>query len=152
MSRSVHFLPSSRSICRDYVSEKAMRPYAADTVPVFLGGANYSAIFPANSFIDVRDFKSPKHLTNHLKYLAGNKDAYAAYFKFRYRPPANPHNGLPSYLAPENVSLCKLCRMLHTKTRLHRVHRDLESWWVTEAHCEQPNWNAKFAQLDDKIW
>ena len=38
-----------------------------DMVPVVLGGGNYSAIAPPNSYIDASKFQSPKALAHHLK-------------------------------------------------------------------------------------
>ena len=38
-------------------------------MPVVLGGANYERFAPPNSYINVADFDSPKHLANYLIYL-----------------------------------------------------------------------------------
>ncbi|OWA50334.1 putative Glycoprotein 3-alpha-L-fucosyltransferase A [Hypsibius exemplaris] len=141
------YLAFENSICRDYITEKAIRPYAVDTVPIFLSGANYSHMFPTDSFIDVQDFKSPKHLARHLQHLSHDKDAYSAYFRFRYRTRTNPHNGLPPRLAPDNVSLCKLCEMLHAKKRVRKFYPNLEDWWVKQADCKQPQWNTFYKDM-----
>ena len=40
-------------------------------------------MFPAKSFIDVRDFSSPRALAEHLSYLDANDTAYQEYFQWR---------------------------------------------------------------------
>ena len=40
-----------------------------DILPIVLGGANYSQIAPPKSYINAKDFSSPKELAGHLKYL-----------------------------------------------------------------------------------
>ena len=52
-------------------------------VPVVLGGTDYKAILPPNSYIDVRDFKSPKELANYLHQLNSNDQLYRQYFKWK---------------------------------------------------------------------
>ena len=54
-------------MCRDYVTEKWHRALANDVVPVVLGGADYAQWAPEKSFIDVRNFVSPRHLATYLK-------------------------------------------------------------------------------------
>lgn len=41
-----------------------------DVVPIVMGLIDYSQILPRDSYIDARDFKSPKELANHLNYLS----------------------------------------------------------------------------------
>ena len=38
-----------------------------------LGGADYTRVAPIKSFIDVRDFSSPKELADHLMFLDKNE-------------------------------------------------------------------------------
>ena len=44
---------------------------------------DYYRIAPPNSFIHVRNFTSPKHLSEHLKYIASNDDAFNYYHQWR---------------------------------------------------------------------
>ena len=50
---------------------------------VVSGGANYSSVAPAHSFINVEDFPSPKELAKDLLYLDSNATAYEEYFGWR---------------------------------------------------------------------
>ena len=40
-------------------------------------------MLPPKSFIDVKDFESPKHLAEYLKYLIGNPEKYLEYHQWR---------------------------------------------------------------------
>jgi alpha-1,3-fucosyltransferase len=44
------------------VKEKFYRPLKYDRVPIVLGGANYNRFAPPHSYINAKDFKSPKEL------------------------------------------------------------------------------------------
>lgn len=52
------YLSFENSICRDYVTEKFYNALLFKTVPIVYGGANYSAVAPKGSYINVRDFPS----------------------------------------------------------------------------------------------
>ena len=49
-------------------------------VPVVMGGANYSSLAPPGSYIDTRDFASPRGLAEELLRLAGQREQYMQYF------------------------------------------------------------------------
>ena len=67
----------------DYVTEKFFMALDMDIVPVVLGGANYSAIAPPRSFIDTKDFASPRHLAKELKRLAAAEEEYLDFFRWK---------------------------------------------------------------------
>uniref|UniRef100_A0A0K2UEL3 Fucosyltransferase n=1 Tax=Lepeophtheirus salmonis TaxID=72036 RepID=A0A0K2UEL3_LEPSM len=71
------YYASENSLCKDYVTEKYFQALRLPVVPVVYGKVNYSAISPPHSFINVRDFKSPKALAEYLTYLDKNDTAYA---------------------------------------------------------------------------
>ena len=78
------------------------------------------------SYIDVRDFASPKHLVDYLKLLDANDSLYNEYFRWktRYRCGAVSHN-----------VACDVCRYLHdTRGRQQRV-KNLTSFWGIENNC-----------------
>lgn len=114
-------LSFENSICPDYITEKFYRPLKRDLVPVVLGGGDYKTAGPPHSYIDVRDYKSPKELANYLKYLANNEDKYNEYFQWKQK-----------YVIRENLRrVCKLCEIAHNMEKWARpAHHDYYSWWM----------------------
>ncbi len=98
------YLGFENSVCNDYVTEKFWKVLRFSLIPVVLGGANYSRIAPAKSYIDVRDFESVEKLADYLKYLDANVTAYAEYFEWKrfFR--------LTDY---SKKAFCQLCQALH---------------------------------------
>jgi alpha-1,3-fucosyltransferase 10 len=80
-------LAFENSICTDYVTEKLYDPLRSGCVPVYLGAPNVSRFVPGeHCCVDVRDYASPRHLADYLRNLAGNNEAYAAYFAWKTKP------------------------------------------------------------------
>ncbi len=65
------------AISEDYVTEKFFDPLIMGSVPVYLGAPNIDTFSPGhNSFIDVRDYVSPKYLALDIKRYSLNDDLY----------------------------------------------------------------------------
>ena len=121
------YLSFENSFCKDYVTEKLWRVMSINIVPIVLGHVNYSQMLPPHSYIDVRDFDSPKHLAAFLKRVDANDKLYNEYFRWktRYRCGAVGKNNVP----------CDLCRHLH-KTRGHQERvKNLTSFWGIDNNC-----------------
>ena len=57
-------------LCTDFTSFKWFSVMQEETtVAVVMGGANYAALAPPMSYINVADFRSAKELANYLLYL-----------------------------------------------------------------------------------
>ena len=85
MADSKFYLSFENSLCTDYMTEKVwkvllLRP---GTVPVVLGGADYSLHLPPHSYIDVADFSSPRDLALYLLHLDRHEEEYQRYFWWR---------------------------------------------------------------------
>ena len=52
-------------------------------IPVFMGLSYHDSPLPPGSYIDVRNFSSPNHLAEYLKYLDRNDNAFMEYFTNR---------------------------------------------------------------------
>ena len=76
------YLSFENSACVDYITEKVWRILTMNVVPVVLGGADYKRHLPPHSFIDVRDFRSAKHLADYLLMLGNNDALYRKYFEW----------------------------------------------------------------------
>ena len=77
------YLSFENAICQDYVTEKIFNALRLNTIPVVLGGANYTKILPPGSFINAGDFDSPKELANYLGVVLNNSTLYESYFAWR---------------------------------------------------------------------
>lgn len=121
------YLAFENSWCPDYVTEKLYRPMIYDTVPIVMGGANYSKFAPANSYINARDFASPKELAKYLLRLDKFDNLYAKYFDWKKNY---------EIVLPDNNGLCDLCRMAHDETLPSQSYFDMEQWWIHKESCE----------------
>ena len=113
------YLSFENSYCKDYVTEKYFRTLNYELIPIVYGRANYSEIGPPRAFINILDYRSPKHLANYLRYLSRNETAYLSYFQSR--------------IAWKNVDVlgnafCRLCELVHNET-FYRVYSDVDKWW-----------------------
>ena len=115
-------------------------PLLFGTVPVVYGGADYEAIgAPPNSYIDVRNFESARHLAHFLQFLDHNDAAYRKYFQWRLQPP-----GLGSLRRVE--PWCDLCQKLIDSKRsssswsspVSYYYGDIYSWWFVQGTCRPP--------------
>ena len=77
------YLSFENAICKDYVTEKIFNALRLNTIPIVLGGANYSKILPPGSFINAGDFESPEGLANYLHSVLNNSTLYDSYFAWR---------------------------------------------------------------------
>jgi hypothetical protein len=121
------YLSFENSLCVEYFTEKVEKVYNLDVVPIVLGHARYNQHLPPKSFIDVRDFRSPKHLADYLKILDANDTLYNEYFAWKER-----------YEIVRIKPECQLCEFAHKqKGRRSSIHR-LDLFWSRELDCVQP--------------
>uniref|UniRef100_A0A2P2I9W7 Fucosyltransferase n=1 Tax=Hirondellea gigas TaxID=1518452 RepID=A0A2P2I9W7_9CRUS len=121
------YLAFENALCTEYVTEKFFGAARFDMVPVVYGFADYSAVAPPHSYINVLDFPSVKHLADYLLYLDRNHTAYNQYFRWKveyeslmYYRALKPHDY-------NNISWCQLCEKLHTDNQT-KSYRSLAIW------------------------
>ena len=117
------YLAFENSRCPGYITEKFWWSLRDGIVPIVLGPkiGDYEQIAPPHSFIHVDNFTSPKHLSEYVKYLDKNDDAYYEYHMWR--------NKYRISLSEANFqNWCKLCSMLHQPIYTHE-NRDVEAFW-----------------------
>ncbi|KAK2166397.1 hypothetical protein LSH36_39g00074 [Paralvinella palmiformis] len=119
------YLAFENSHCVDYVTEKAFRSLQYDLIPIVMGGANYTKYLPPKSYIDVKDFQSPKHLAEYLIHLDNNPDDYMKYFDWkRYYTVVND---IPN----SDRVFCELCELLRKK-RNFLLDYNVADWWEND--------------------
>ena len=74
--------------CDYYITEKMYNALSSGAVPVWLGTNKIDEILKwgnlKHSVIKVKDFKTPKALADYLHFLAGNKQEYNKYLRWKY--------------------------------------------------------------------
>jgi len=124
------YLSFENSLCRDYATEKIWQILEINVVPIVLGYANNTDLFPPHSVIDVRDFASPRHLADYLKELDANDTLYNEYFRWRaeyWCSEAAHNNG------------CNICRHALAMRGRREVVKDLVAEWGRKENCARPN-------------
>ncbi|XP_076308598.1 glycoprotein 3-alpha-L-fucosyltransferase A-like [Tachypleus tridentatus] len=125
------YLAFENKICKDYISEKFFAPLSRYVVPVVLGGGDYSSMAPSGSYIDVRDFKSPKDLADFLDVLDRNDSLYSQYFKWKEEYDVIPPTAI------EHSYLCELCKRMNNQDIFRKVYPDIRAWWE-RGGCNAP--------------
>ena len=121
------YLSFENSICEDYVTEKLLRPLKTNTIPVVIGGANYSSLLPKGSYIDAKQF-SPKELAKYLKKIASDEELYSGYISW-----TKSHEIKQGHVG--HVDLCALCKYMNQGQQIHKVYTNLTKWWM---RCTSP--------------
>ncbi|XP_063226970.1 alpha-(1,3)-fucosyltransferase C-like [Bacillus rossius redtenbacheri] len=121
------YLSFENSLCRDYVTEKLFRVLRHRVVPVVYGGADYSRFAPPGSYIDVRDFASPRDLAERLKSLAASPREYERFFRWKQRYRVS--------VTPMPRAMCRLCAMLHDPALPPKSYGDLQEWYSGAGVC-----------------
>ncbi len=122
-SRYKFYLSFENAVCKDYVTEKLFRTLQTEMIPVVYGGTDYTRDAPEGSYINIMDFKSPKHLAEYLLALGSNETEYQKYFQWRERYMIE--------LTEPTDGYCSLCDMLNDAT-FSRTHDDVDSWYFDD--------------------
>ena len=120
------YLAFENSNCNDYVTEKFYATLQMDIVPIVRGGANYSAIAPLGSYIDVNGFSSAKDLAKELKRLSNSREEYLKFFSWKAK--TEVVNGYTQMG-------CNLCKALH-ESKPDKTYQDLGDWWRHGGNCQ----------------
>ena len=120
------YLAFENSKCNDYVTEKFYLALDMDIVPIVMGGANYSAIAPPGSYIDVNDYSSVQELAKELKRLSEAREEYLNFFRWKATKKVLP--GL-------SQMGCNLCKSLH-ESKPTKIYQDLGTWWRGGGNCQ----------------
>jgi len=135
------WLSFENSLCQEYVTEKFFEPLTNGVIPVVFGSGPYHEIVPKGSYIDIRDFETPRALAEYLQRLASeeNVDEYLKHFSWmkRFRIPTGDENNQQFW--------CNLCAKLHDPNLVknRKWYSDPGSWYRTNytntSLCTKPS-------------
>jgi len=121
-------LTFERYICDDFITKRFFDVLRRDTVPIVFGGADYTKVAPAHSYIDALKM-TPKQLANHLLML--DEDDRAYYRHFWWKGSYEVHTDYSEIFAKP---LCDLCEKLHLPEP-RKIYRDLDAWFHNSSKC-----------------
>ncbi|XP_042864102.1 alpha-(1,3)-fucosyltransferase C-like isoform X2 [Penaeus japonicus] len=125
--RYLFYLAFENAICDDYATEKLYNMMFYPLVPVVLGGADYDALLPPNSYIDATQY-TPLELAKKLQHLADHPQEYQTYLEWR-------RDYQPSTIGGSRM-LCDLCTRLYDQAFYEeKTIQDFYDWFVTRSHC-----------------
>ena len=122
------YLAFENSLCTDYITEKVFKRMRSNVLPIVLGGADYTAHLPPHSYINVKDYSSPKELAKYLHKLDKNDTLYNEYFAWK-----KYYSCLPG--ARGITGQCELCRMMNENRNKVNVIPDINTFWSGENNC-----------------
>jgi len=132
--RYFFYLAFENSLCVDYVTEKYWGTLRRDVVGVVLGTADYSQLVPPGVHLDVRDFRSPRHLADRLRALmTSDVDTYAEMLRRKRRLNCSSENDNERAFLFQT----RLCRYLDATDGKTRT-TDLEISWNARTMCTTP--------------
>ncbi|ELU17009.1 hypothetical protein CAPTEDRAFT_79000, partial [Capitella teleta] len=70
------YLSFENALCREYMTEKLHGIIGVNVIPIVMGSVDYANMLPKGTYIDVRDYKSPKQLAAYLHEIDTDDEAY----------------------------------------------------------------------------
>jgi alpha-1,3-fucosyltransferase len=100
---------------------------------VVFGAANYSQLLPSHSYIDTRNFSSPKELAEYLNQVGNDRLAYNAYFEWKK---SKKSVVLFDLRVQRSNYICPLAnKLLSTPPEAKSIKTNLSNWWYEESNC-----------------
>lgn len=135
------YFAAENTICEDYVTEKFFRALAFGVVPVVYGAPNVGDVAPLpDSYVDVRDFASPRELAAHLRRLASDDEAYARLLRWK-RVPLRQLNPAFVRLMDRRPWVCRLAHAL--RSQRERPLRRLPPLPPCPMERQDPGWSRR---------
>ncbi|XP_052802470.1 alpha-(1,3)-fucosyltransferase C-like [Mya arenaria] len=125
------YLAFENAFCDDYVTEKIFANYNNDVINVVRGKANYTEIFPKDSFINTKDFRNTKDLVRFMIEVSENETLYSNFLIQKDEFQA-------WYTLEEQYkkSICDICRKLNDPDLKKKMIFDAVE---TLGQCIKPN-------------
>lgn len=128
--------------CNYFVDDQLTHALSAGSVPVVMSTDKLDEFLPGNlrsSVIKVRDFKSPRHLADYLKFLSNNEAEYNKYLEWKRKGFGNISGTvIGNHWKPKYPIYCQICVAL-SEGRIHKdglktitcKARDFNDWGIT---------------------
>ena len=125
------YISFENSLCAEYITEKVWKVLQRGVIPIVLGSTAHETLLPPSSYIDVRNFASPKTLAEYLLKLDRNDDLYNKYFEWK------AHFTVKAQTS--NVLGCQLCEYMNTHGKQTSIVKRLDLFWSPRLHCARPD-------------
>ena len=109
-------------------SEKLFKPLSKYVVPIFLGAKEVGTLAPSNSYIDIFNFYSPKHLADYIIHLNKSDAEYIKYFEWK------KHYKIKMNSLSYHAAFCELCQYLHGIDKPYKIF-NFTKWFSDESGC-----------------
>ena len=126
------YLAFENAICDEYVTEKIFHifQHQMPIIPVVRSAPEVTTYIPNGTYINTRDFKSPKALAEYLINVGKDKEKYMSYLK-----------NIRKYSSISQVeffrrNMCDLCEMLN-KPYVRPNPVNIRNW-ISAPQCKQP--------------
>ena len=126
------YLSFENSFSVGYATEKFIKILNTYAVPVVRGDANYTSLGPPNSFIDTRNFKSPKHLAEYLLSLDQKDNDYFEFLK--WKEDYESEDCGPGDILQKRF--CDLCEKLNSPKLARSYYANIYDWYFK---CREPD-------------
>ena len=120
-----------RCILSPYFVEKLKNALRKFIIPVVYAAKNVHKVAPPHSYIDVRDFKSPKLLAEYLLYFNSNDTAYMSYLSWK------KYYIVVKGSRSSTAVFCHLCNYLF-KVNRPKVLGSYTRWFFKQSKCKNP--------------
>ena len=128
------YLSFENSLCESYVTEKLWRlilqPISA--IPIVMGTVDYKSMLPDKTYLDIKDFESPKHLAEFLLKLDGDDATFNEYID-KKNAVVCKHPGDKWF--SEIRYQCQLCEYLHSHRNDVTQVSDVLDFWRLDRRC-----------------
>lgn len=135
LSRDYKFyLGFENSICKDYVTEKLQLSFLIgnNMINVYRGAPNVDSLVPSGTFINTKQYGTPKALAGYLKRLASNESEYTSYLK--------ENDKFMLFDQKTERAFCDLCKLLNSGSdSVSRNTGKHFNKWFREGACSQPS-------------
>ncbi|CAH0401993.1 unnamed protein product [Chilo suppressalis] len=127
LQRNYYFyLAFENALSEDYVTEKIIYALQHDTVPIVLGGANYSRFLPDGSYMNAAELK-PAKLAMKIYQIIRSPTLYHKFFRWK-----NYYSYHFRHESPQTDDYCNFCAMLNDEHLMKSttIYDNFNYWWT----------------------